>query len=90
MFTGFSLPIHLIDDCPNQIIACEFSAMGCEFRDKRKEVQKHYTEDIAQHMSALLGDYMKVKSCVKELTAENERLVGIVDNLIMTSKKKWF
>jgi hypothetical protein len=87
-FTRFSLPIHLIEDCPNQIIACEFSAMGCKFQAKRKEVQKHYTEDIAQHMSALLGDYMKVKSRVNELTAENERLVQIVDNL--NSKKKWF
>lgn len=72
-FTRSSLPIHLKEDCPEQIVACDFHYIGCSVCIERKRMQQHLNEGIAQHLTLLLGDYMNVKEQLKCVTEELEK-----------------
>ena len=71
--TRASLPIHLGVDCPEEIVSCDFSSMGCTVRSKRKEMKKHVVEDVAQHLTVLLSDHMRVKEQLKRVTLELDK-----------------
>jgi predicted nuclease with TOPRIM domain len=63
----------LKEDCPEQIVACDFHYIGCSVRIERKRMQQHLNEGIAQHLTLLLGDYMNVKEQLKCVTEELEK-----------------
>jgi hypothetical protein len=68
--TRSSLPIHLQEDCPNQILACDFSSMGCPVRGKRSELLKHTKGDLMEHLAILLQHH-KLLSAELEKTKED-------------------
>ncbi|XP_064642157.1 TNF receptor-associated factor 6-like [Lineus longissimus] len=40
----------VLGDCPNVNVHCQYYTKGCEFSDCRKDMQKHYDENINQHL----------------------------------------
>ena len=61
-----SLDLHLLD-CPDEVVSCSFSEMGCEVRMKRQCLQEHIEANIIQHQLIICNGFKNVKN-------ENESL----------------
>ena len=48
-----SLKRHLEEDCPLEMVDCEFSYAGCPVKVKRSEMQAHVDESTQRHLSVL-------------------------------------
>ena len=48
-----SLKRHLEEDCPLEMVECEFSYAGCPVKVKRSEMQAHVDESTQRHLSVL-------------------------------------
>ena len=92
--TRASLPVHLGVYCPEEIVSCDFSFMGCTIRSKRREMKKHVVEDVAQHLTVLLNDHMRVKErqtvLANELEKTKEENLKLQQKVTELSKKKKF
>lgn len=76
---------HLMQDCEDALIECQYSSVGCKINVKRKDMQAHLEHDIATHLS-LQNQYYgnqlvrlegKLEGCerkISELEKENVRL----------------
>ena len=76
-------------------MSCDFSSMGCSVRSKRREMKKHVVEDVAQHLTVLLSDHMRVKECQRVLANELEKTKEESSKLLqkvaeLSKKKKFF
>ena len=92
--TRVSLPVHLGVDCPEEIVSCDFSSMGCTARSERKEMKKHVAKDVAQHLTVLLIDHMRVKErqtvLANELEKTKKENLKLQEKVAELSKKKKF
>ena len=48
-FKRGELDEHLLTMCPNEVVPCTFSEMGCTEKMKRSDLQKHIKANILQH-----------------------------------------
>ena len=76
--TRASLPVHLGVNCPEEIVSCDYSSMGCTVQAKQKEIKKHLDMDVVQHLSMLLNNCTMVneqqKAQLDEVKSENAKL----------------
>ena len=56
-----TLQDHVDNNCPEQVISCQFAEAGCTVRVKRKEMADHIQKAVGEHMTAMMSDYVKVK-----------------------------
>ena len=59
--TRSTLQDHIGNNCPEQVISCQFAEAGCTVRVKRKEMANHIQKAVGEHMTAMMSDYVKVK-----------------------------
>ena len=59
--TRSTLQDHIDNNCPEQVISCQFAEAGCTVRVKRKEMANHVRKAVHEHMAAMMKDYVKVK-----------------------------
>ena len=69
-----TLPDHIDNNCPEQVISCQFVEAGCEVRVKRREMVDHIQQSVEEHLTAMMSDYMKVKSKYAKLQNDHEML----------------
>ena len=74
MLTRSTLQDHLENNCPEQVISCQFVEVGCTVRMKRKEMAGHIQQSVGEHMTAMMSDYIKVKSDYSKLKKEYAEL----------------
>ena len=79
--TRSTLQDHLEDNCPEQVISCQFAEAGCTVRVKRKEMADHIQQSVGEHMTAMMSDYIKVKKDHTELRADHRDLKKEHDEL---------
>ena len=72
--TRSTLQDHLEDNCPEQVISCQFAEAGCTVRVKRKEMADHIQQSVGEHMTAMMSDYMRLKKDHTELQADHRDL----------------
>ena len=72
--TRSTLQDHLEDNCPEQVISCQFAEAGCTVRVKRKEMADHIQQSVEEHMTAMMSDYMRLKKDHTELRADHRDL----------------
>ena len=61
---------HLRVECPQAVIDCSFSEVGCKVKVKRKDMPEHIRDAMSDHLTAVLVDHMKVKHENEELKRE--------------------
>ena len=59
--TRGTLQDHIDNNCPEQVISCQFAEAGCTVRVKRKEMADHIQQSTKAHLLTLLADYVRVK-----------------------------
>ena len=72
---------HLEDNCPEQVISCQFAEAGCTVRVKRKELADHIQQSVGEHMTAMMSDYMRLKKDHTELQTDHRDLKKELDVL---------
>ena len=63
-----NLDQHLLT-CPNEVVSCSFSEIGCEDRIKRQCLQQHIEANVMQHLLMMYDAFKSVKQ-------ENDALKG--------------
>ena len=66
-FKRRELDDHLLTVCPNEVVPCTFSEMGCTKTMKRSDLQQHLEANILNHQLILCGAF-------KEMKIENDML----------------
>ena len=79
------LKAHISIDCPQTIIDCEFSHVGCEVQLPRKNMPAHLTENVVKHVSLQANN---LKHVIDQLRNENKELEEDVTRLILYLKKE--
>ena len=72
--TRSTLQDHLENNCPEQVISCQFAEAGCTVRVKRKNMADHIQQFVTEHMTAMMSDYIKLKSDYKEIKKDHTEL----------------
>ena len=72
--TKSTLQDHIDNNCPEQVISCQFAEAGCTVRVKRKEMGDHIQKSVGEHLTALMSDYMEVKNKYAKLQNDHELL----------------
>ena len=62
------------EECPESVVACTFAEVGCEMKVKRKVLLQHIQEAMADHMTAMFDELVKVKQENARLATEVNRL----------------
>ena len=95
--TRSTVNAHLKDNCPEQVISCQFAEAGCTARVKRKEMADHIQQSVGEHMTAMMSDYIKVKKELRQLKNEysdlkqdHERLKDHVGRVEKTKSTSYF
>ena len=70
MLTKSTLQDHVDNNCPEQVISCQFAEAGCTVRVKRKEMADHIQQFMGEHMTAMMSDYIKLKKEYSSLRKE--------------------
>ena len=52
---------HIDNNCPEQVISCQFAEAGCTVRVKRREMGDHIQQSVGEHMTAMMRDHVKLK-----------------------------
>jgi hypothetical protein len=72
--TRSTLRDHIDNNCPEQVISCQFAEAGCTVRVKRKEMADHIRNAVEEHMTAMMKDYIQVKKDYAELKEDHDSL----------------
>ena len=70
VLTRSTLQDHLENDCPKQVISCQFAEVGCPVRVERKRMAGHIQQSVGEHMTAVMSDHMRLKKEHTELQAD--------------------
>ena len=76
--TRSTLQDHLNNNCPEQVISCQFAEAGCTVRVKRREMADHIQQSVGEHMTAMMSDYMGLKKDHTELQADHRDLKEVL------------
>ena len=89
--TRSTLQGHLEDNCPEQVISCQFAEVGCTVRVERKEMADHIQQSVGEHMTAMMSDYMRLKKDHTELRTDHRDLkkehIELLESHVELTKK---
>ena len=72
--TRSTLQNHIDNNCPEQVVSCQFAEAGCTVRVKRKEMADHIQKSVGEHMIAMMRDHVKLKKEHSTLKREHNNL----------------
>ena len=72
--TRSTLQDHFENNCPEQVISCQFAEAGCTVRMKRKDMADHIQQSVGEHMTAMMSDYMTLKKKLTDLQVDHRDL----------------
>ena len=72
--TRSTLQDHIDNNCPEQVVSCQFAEAGCTVRVKRREMADHIQKSVGEHLTAMMKDYMEVKNEYAKLQNDHEML----------------
>ena len=76
-----NLKSHIVTDCSQTTIDCDFQHVGCEVRLPRKDMQAHLQENIVTHISLLMASHKKLEEENKQLRDQVNKLEQDVQTL---------
>ena len=68
------LESHLANNCPLELISCEYHFTGCEDKFCRKDFQMHMEENLSSHLNITILNLKQTLSSLELLKAENEKI----------------
>ena len=87
-FTPDQTNAHLANDCPLEVISCEFSFAGCGICYLRKDLEEHMDKRVKMHLRLMTTKYKqlqekesKASSALQPLKEENTRLSKSISEL---------
>ena len=72
--TRSTLQGHLVNNCPEQAISCQYVEAGCTVRVKRKNMADHNKTSTEKHLTMLMAKFKEIKAQHTKLQASNESL----------------
>ena len=72
--TRSTLQDHLNNNCPEQVISCEFAEAGCTVRVKRKNMEAHNKTSTEKHLTMLMAKFKEIKTQHTKLQTNNKIL----------------
>ncbi len=76
-----ALEDHMMGECMEARVPCDFSSVGCQENVIRKNLQRHLQESLAKHMSLLLQHTNKLAETTDEISNISSKL-GEIDNCL--------
>ena len=80
-FTQAEMDAHLTNDCPLEMITCEYQFAGCGMRFLRKDLEEHMEGRLKLHLHLMTAKYEQLQDkeqnapcALQKLKAENENL----------------
>jgi len=70
-----------IDACPDQVITCKYSVLGCEQKMKRKELDQHMSTAMQDHLDFVVKKAISEENARKKLENANKQLEKKVASL---------
>ena len=70
------LESHLANNCPLELISCEYRFTGCEDKFCRKDFQVHMEENLSSHLYLTTAKLKQTLSSLELLKSENEKIRG--------------
>ena len=93
-FTPDQMNAHLANDCPLEMVSCEFRFAGCGIRYLRKDLEEHMDERVKMHLRLMTTKYKqlqekesKASSALQPLKEENTRLSKSISELSIENQK---
>ena len=82
-FTRDGLQEHLTSDteCPEKEIDCQFASVGCKEKRKLRYMDEHIQETTSEHLTLLMGDYLRLKNAHSTLEKAHSTLQNNYDRL---------
>ena len=80
--TRATLRDHIDSQCPETVVACEFSSVGCTVKNRRREIQRHLTEGTTEHLSLLMKEYTKLQTDYSQLKKEHQKMMAMNTELL--------
>ena len=71
--TPDKLESHLKNNCPLELISCEYHFTGCEDKFCRKDFQMHMEENLSSHLNLTTVKLKQTLSSLELLKSENEK-----------------
>ena len=69
--------------CPLELVQCEYYVVGCESLVARRDLENHYNQKMADHLSLMKS---KLANTNKSQAESNKKLVNIGKELVVTRK----
>ncbi|XP_065893870.1 TNF receptor-associated factor 5-like [Dysidea avara] len=86
MITREEMKQHL-EVCPDQVVACKYSELGCQQKMKRKELDQHMSTAIQHHLDLVAKRAISEENARKQLEYANKQLEKKVASLeVMMTK----
>ena len=76
---------HVKDECPLEIVACEYSFAGCHVRIHRKDLSKHLSESMPSHLSLLA---VLCLECKEKLSEKNMKIAELKSRMEQQERMK--
>ena len=76
-FKRSKLDEHLLAECPDEVVSCRFSEMGCMERMKRSELQQHIEANVLQHQLVMCDTFKEIKKENEMLKRDHEELKAL-------------
>lgn len=76
-FKRGDLDEHLLTACPNEVVPCTFSEMGCTEKLKRSELQQHVEKDMLSHQLMMCNAFKEMKKENDMLQRDHEELKAL-------------
>lgn len=76
-FKRGELDEHLLTTCPNEVVPCTFSEMGCTEKMKRSDLQKHIEANILHHQLMMCDAFKEIKKENDMLKRDHEELKAL-------------
>ena len=76
-FKRSNLDEHLLTECPDEIVSCRFSEMGCKDKMKRSELQQHMEDSVLQHQLLMCDAFKEIKKENEQLRRDQEELAAL-------------
>ncbi|KAL8617588.1 hypothetical protein ACOMHN_033134 [Nucella lapillus] len=67
--------------CPVQPVDCKYKAMGCNFTNKREEVERHEKEDMSKHLELLTVKVASIEVTTLDMQGRMQAIVAQRDVL---------
>lgn len=54
---------HIKNFCPNTMVNCLFKGVGCQYKERRRNIDKHISENQRMHIYLMCEEINKLKNC---------------------------